>query len=571
MSLPGLELTETSAETQYAPPPPTQVSLRPGCEWRFEVAFGTTVRVKLLAGTAELFGTELAQSQTYTFSGTKAAIYTWHGCTLEVSAGDPVPLPNGFAGANGMARGQGTGGCQSEYVAEETPMVEYANVHFALETMRQEAQSSGGKDGPRVLILGPEDAGKTSLTKILTSYATKMGRQPIVVNLDPTEGMLSIPGTLTATAFRSMLDVEEGWGSSPMSGPSPVPVKLPLVYFYPLQSPLEADGNIFKPIVSRLALSVTGRMAEDDDAREAGIIVDTPGVLGQGSAKALELIHHIVTEFSISTILVIGSERLYSTMVKNYDQKPTSSASATHSDERITVVKLSKSGGCVDRDANFMKAVRESQIRSYFFGSAVPSTASASLSLSASSSNTKITLSPHTQQLDFDSLALYNYTVSSLDEDEDEYDPSQFGSGESFLPSGGGAADYSTAHDHDASHTTSSSSTVLPGLGTTTSTTTTTNNHHSETSPSDSVPLLKKVPSPPPSTLANSLLAITHVPPNAPLPEVRDASIMGFVYVADVDAEKGKIRVLAPVGGRMPSRALVWGRKWPGEVVGLVG
>jgi polyribonucleotide 5'-hydroxyl-kinase len=177
-------------------------------------------------------------------------------------------------------------------------MVEYANVHFALETMRQEAQSGSGKDGPRVLVLGPEDAGKTSLTKILTSYATKMERQPIVVNLDPTEGMLSVPGTLTATTFRSMLDIEEGWGSSPMSGPSSVPVKLPLVYFYPMQNPLEADGSVIKPIISRLALSVTGRMAEDEDARQAGIIVDTPGILGQSTPKALELIHHIVTEFS---------------------------------------------------------------------------------------------------------------------------------------------------------------------------------------------------------------------------------------------------------------------------------
>lgn len=255
-----------------------------------------------------MFGTELAASQTYTFSGTKAAIFTWHGCTLEVSAGDAAPGLDGFVSstttptstngaAAGTTRGQGAGGCQSEYTAEETPMVEYANVHFALETMRQEAKATG-KDGPRVLILGPENAGKTSLAKILTAYATKVGRQPVVVNLDPAEGLLSVPGTLTATAFRTMIDVEEGWGNSPMSGPSPVPVKLPLVYFYPMQSPLEADGAVYRPVVSRLALSVMGRMAEDEDSRETGIIVDTPGILSQGKPGALEMIQHIVTEFS---------------------------------------------------------------------------------------------------------------------------------------------------------------------------------------------------------------------------------------------------------------------------------
>ncbi|RAL14043.1 cleavage polyadenylation factor subunit CLP1 [Aspergillus homomorphus CBS 101889] len=567
MSLPGLDLTTPSGDKEFVPAPPTQISLSKGSEWRFEVAFGTIVRVKLLAGTAELFGTELAPSQTYTFSGTKAAIYTWHGCTLEVSAGESYSTVDSLApgGSNGSTttatttgRGLGAGGCQSEYTAEETPMVEYANVHFALETMRQQAKAQG-RDGPRVLILGPEDAGKTSLTKILTAYATKTGRQPIVVNLDPTEGMLSVPGTLTATAFRTMIDIEEGWGSSPMSGPSAVPVKLPLVYFYPMPNPLEAEGSVYKGIVSRLALSVMGRMAEDEDSRETGIIVDTPGILSQSKAGNVELIKHIVTEFAITTILVIGSERLYSTMMKNFDNKPTASASAVASDERISVVKLSKSGGCVDRDAAFMKAVRESQIRTYFFGNPIPSTASAALSLSAAST-TNVTLSPHAQQLDFNSLAIYNYTVATLEEDEDEYDPAQFGT-DSFLPGGGNEAELSQNYQHEES----SATPVLPGLPGGSSSMST-----AETANSASVPLKKLLP-PAPTGLANSLLAITHAAPTASATDVRDASIMGFLYVADVNSERGKIQVLAPVGGRVPPRALVWGKKWPGEVVGLVG
>ena len=100
-------------------------------------------------------------------------------------------------------------------------------------------------------------------------------------------------------------------------------------------------------------------------------------------------------------------------MMKSYDNKPTSSASAAASDERISVVKLSKSGGCVDRDAAFMKGVRESQIRSYFFGNPIPSTASAALSLSSASSTTNVTLSPHAQQLDFNSMAVYNVALAS--------------------------------------------------------------------------------------------------------------------------------------------------------------
>lgn len=226
-------------------------------------------------------------------------------------------------------------------------------------------------------------------------------------------------------------------------------------------------------------------------------------------------------------------------MMRNYDNKPSTSASAAASDERITVVKLSKSGGCVDRDPAFMKATREAQIRSYFFGNPIPSTAASALSLSASST-TNITLSPHAQQLDFSSLAIYSISTpsgSSSDDDEDDYDPANLSS-DSLLPGGS----------------------TLP----------TSSQDEPDSQSSQSI-TLKKLPAPAPTGLANSLLAISHAPPTASPNEIRDSSIMGFLYVADVDSDKGKIRILAPVGGRVPARALVWGKKWPGEVVGLVG
>lgn len=48
MSLPGLELGEPTAPgTQVASAAPVQHSLPKGSEWRFEVGFGSTVRVKV--------------------------------------------------------------------------------------------------------------------------------------------------------------------------------------------------------------------------------------------------------------------------------------------------------------------------------------------------------------------------------------------------------------------------------------------------------------------------------------------------------------------------------------------
>jgi polyribonucleotide 5'-hydroxyl-kinase len=65
-------------------------------------------------------------------------------------------------------------------------MTSYANLHFALETQRQRAQDSLSR-GPRVLIVGSEHAGKTTLAKILVAYAVRQGRTPVVVGLDPRE------------------------------------------------------------------------------------------------------------------------------------------------------------------------------------------------------------------------------------------------------------------------------------------------------------------------------------------------------------------------------------------------
>jgi polyribonucleotide 5'-hydroxyl-kinase len=229
------------------------------------------IALQVLEGTAEIFGTELALNHAYTFRGTKSSIFTWHGCRLEV-----------------------TGSCE-EYTAEETPMVQYVNTHFGLEKLRDEAKQNK-QDGPRVLVVGPNDSGKTSLVKLLTAYAIKMGRHPMVINTDSREGMLSIPGTLTATPFASIIDVEQGWGSSPTSGPGPVPVKLPLCYYYGLGSP-EDNTKLFKPVVTRLALAAIGRTADDAPIKEAGMIIDTPGVISQGKGS-YDLISHIVSEFS---------------------------------------------------------------------------------------------------------------------------------------------------------------------------------------------------------------------------------------------------------------------------------
>lgn len=477
ISLPGLNLASQPLEPANAPSAAairTQ-DLAANTEYRFEVAFGKNLTIKLQSGTAEFFGTELGPATTYTFEGTKGAIFTWHGCRLEIG-----------------------GEVESDYVAEETPMMSVANLHFALENLRDRSVASGSVDmGPRVLVVGPDNSGKTSLVRMLTSYAVKTGRQPMVINLDPREGMLSIPGSFSAAAYSSIIDIEEGWGSSPISGPSPIPVKQPLVYQYGLKDPEE--GKVFKPLVTRMALAVTSRLEEDTASKQAGFIIDSCGSISQGKNGVYDNIEHIVSEFSVNVLITLGSERLYSDLSRKF---ATRSPDPT---DIVSVLRLDKSGGCVDRSEPYMRALRHSQIRSYFFGA-----------------GEALPLAPSSQMADFADLNIFRVREA----------------GEAgFVSSGGDAADYGFGFGYG-------------GGG------------------ADAEEVFEKV-GPTAAELQDSLLAVTMAGAGDKHGVIRDACVRGYVYVADVDEGKKKVKLLSPMPGTVGGNALVLGR-WPEDVPGLV-
>lgn len=55
----------------------------------------------------------------------------------------------------------------------------YLNAHYALETMRQKAEEELTKNantsvhGPRLMVAGPTDVGKSTLCRILCNYAVR--------------------------------------------------------------------------------------------------------------------------------------------------------------------------------------------------------------------------------------------------------------------------------------------------------------------------------------------------------------------------------------------------------------
>ena len=80
---------------------------------------------------------------------------------------------------------------------------------------------------------------------------------------------------------------------------------------------------------------------------------------------------------------MLGSSRINSELSRRFSSERTSLG------EEIHVIHLEKSEGVATRDASFIRAMCEATIKEYFFGTVGQ------------------TLSPATQQVDFDSLVIY--------------------------------------------------------------------------------------------------------------------------------------------------------------------
>lgn len=331
------------------------VEIKGQSEWRFEVPFRTILKLKVLNGVGEVFGTELPLGVELLFTGVKYSVYAPldEGCKVEYYC-----VPNKV---NSTITNEDDE--ISEYMSEETSMNHYMNLHFALESYRQSTSehnftnTSSQKAGPRVLVVGNRHSGKTSLVKILASYACKMDRMPILVNLNPRDGVFSVPGSLTATPISDAFDLESvnGWGGSTTSGSTFHNPKQPLVKNYGFTSHTE-NLDLYKYQISKLGVAVMSRMEEDITVKNSGLLIDTPPL----SIKDFTIIENIVSDFEINVVVVIGNERLLIDLKKKFKHKIASS--------QLDFVKVPKSGGVIEVDDAFIRKSQEESIKEYFNG-----------------------------------------------------------------------------------------------------------------------------------------------------------------------------------------------------------
>ncbi|KAI1291803.1 Protein CLP1 -like protein [Halotydeus destructor] len=276
------------------------------------------VIVELTKGTAEVFGSEMAMNKKYAFyGGAGFGVYSTDGCTLSVE---------------GKVKSESCEAKQMEY---------YKSFHEkGLKPTREEAKSSK-VNGPRVMICGPVDVGKSTLCKILLNYATRDGCKPMFVDLDVGQGAIGIVGCMGVIVVEKGTDVNDGFSQDS-----------PFMFQFGHNAP-DKDLECYNGMISRLAVAADAKAKADEEIKSSGIIINTCGWVKEGGFEALL---HAANVFQVDKVIVMAKDKndnLFRDLVAALPKS-------------VMLFKVSQLDGVSDK-ANRL-ATRQKRIDEYFYG-----------------------------------------------------------------------------------------------------------------------------------------------------------------------------------------------------------
>lgn len=324
-----------------------KVELLPGQELRLLLKIENgPCSVTLLSGTAEFFGTELGLDVKYSISRLyQSSVFSYHGCSL-------------------LLDGQGFDINDSYKVVVNNDLNVYVNIHSALETHRAyldthhsiDTTSKDNKNSkfllsPSIMIIGAKDSGKSTLSRILLNYAVKTGRKPLYIDLDTNEGSMTLPGSISASAIKQYIDIEEGF-----SAPVSLTGNSPLSYYYGYNSPLEAPSS-YLSFCNKLSYWTNLRLQDDEHIYKSGSIINTPfNFVEEG---CLPLLINTIIDFNVNYLVILDSNGLEIKIKQELKLKE-------YND--INIIELPRANGSMDRDEFYRKFLQQTRIKDYFYG-----------------------------------------------------------------------------------------------------------------------------------------------------------------------------------------------------------
>lgn len=275
-------------------------------EYRFEVDHDATATIKLISGTAEVFGAELAPNREYTFSGQKVAIFSFDSAVVSV-CWSATTTSGGAIGSSG----------QVEYVSTES----VATPHY-LHLYTHELATSH-----RVLILG---SGRNTLTRTLSNYRVRQNKPVLWASVDVRTTPLFFPGCLTAMEMGAVqvVEAEEEGMVSGMAAEACSPFTL----FFG-STTITDNYKLWLRAVERLSAACATRLT---GMSEQLMIICGPG---EQECEAIPTLpEDLIKAMNVDLVVVVGNERLHARLQRQLAQKP---------NNNLKLVKLAKSGGQV--------------------------------------------------------------------------------------------------------------------------------------------------------------------------------------------------------------------------------
>jgi polyribonucleotide 5'-hydroxyl-kinase len=339
------------------------------------------VKLELRRGLAEVYGTEMLANKTYTFPrNSKAAVFTYHGATVEMTG---TPLKSHVSKSCdymtcylSIHRDLERMRDEAEKISELSNFSTQANIQMnpstsdrlpSLDLIGDQPQPSSSEaqvedvgrvefkpdlsKTPICFVCEPCDArnvGKSTLCRILLSYAARRGRAPIFVDLDPDQGHIGLPGTIGALSIEAPIDIETGFQ-----------LKSSLLMQFGHTSPsadAESKSDLYyKAIVDNLAKVVHSKLEQDKKSYYSGVIINSSSWTDSNDYKILV---DACKSFKANMVLVVDDEVLQDDLQKDLSDSPTP----------VKVINLPKTVEIYKTRATESVEMRYTRIKEYFYG-----------------------------------------------------------------------------------------------------------------------------------------------------------------------------------------------------------
>ena len=403
----GLFAEATNNTTVSTTEPHSQFLLVKESELCVEVPFDDhTARVHVVDDTqpmaplrvAEVFGSPLVPGRTIAVPpGAAFQLWTWHGCCIRLYGSERFRKMGAHMSTSSNVRA-------------------IAEYHALLHECRVACKHGLGGEGfvgngigPRVVVCGGKATGRHSVAKTLANYAARQpaGWVPLLLDLDPRNQTLSIPGSVSVAAWEYPATLAEGAIHN-----------VSLSFFCGVLSPVASSvGEGDRDVVIQqgpacgadIHLSATYLEATINacNAAKHRLLTNSGNVIGWSGAIAVlpfvpgashtgaQLVQRVIDVLNATHVLVVGDDSLCSAIASiyttstNYDQRNMPSVStgvdlAQHTSifaesvflksakvgDKFVLDRLSAASGVVD--TTFSPAVeslcREMRLSTYFHG-----------------------------------------------------------------------------------------------------------------------------------------------------------------------------------------------------------